>query len=425
MKSLFTDYQPEKTLFPKTAKEVQKIIKDANRKGTPLVPVSSGTNLQDTHLPSVKGAVAVDLSQMKGIYFDALNRNAVVEPGVTFADLKKHCQKAGLRTLSAIDVPADASVLATYLEMMPLYGWIKYHPWEMLTMEGYRADGQRFATGQMAMVQDRPDKYSWGVSFAQVARLYCQAQGTLGIITKAAVTLKTATPKSQVLFFSCRNINQATRALKAFMATEEPHEIIAVNKRYLAEMLGQKSSSGMPPWTVIIVNRGFEAEEVSYKKKDMEKIAKELGGSLLSSLKGFPEAAQTILSEIKVPTGYHLHSAHRGWAPIVSIATAKQVEKCSPLLPPSSGAILMPLQAGGCFYYQPDLRYRESEIKQARKDYVDISMKLLNAGVIFPRPSALIAKQVAKQYPDNFKLLRSIKKAVDPNNIMNPGKLGL
>ena len=93
----------------------------------------------------------------------------------------------------------------------------------MLTMSGFRADGEPFATGQMAMSQERPDKYSWGVSLAQVARLYCQAQGTLGIITKAAVTLKTATPENQVLFFSCKSISQVTRALKEFMSTEEPH----------------------------------------------------------------------------------------------------------------------------------------------------------------------------------------------------------
>jgi len=120
----------------------------------------------------------------------------------------------------------EASILSTYLEMMPLYDWPKYHPWEMLTMEGYRADGERFATGQMAMEQDRPDKYSWGVSFAQVARLFCLAQGTLGIITKVAVTLKTEASKTDVLYYSCRNINQAAKALKAFVATEEPHEFL-------------------------------------------------------------------------------------------------------------------------------------------------------------------------------------------------------
>lgn len=425
MKSFFSDYLPEKTLKPESAEEVQKIIKKANKDRTPLVPVSSGANLQDTHLPALKGAVAVDLSRMKGVYFDPLNRNAVVEPGVTFEELGKLCAKKGLRTLAAIDVPVNASVLSTYLEMMPLYGWIKYHPWEMLTMEGYRADGRRFATGQMAMVQDRPDKYSWGVSFAQVARLFCQAQGTLGIITKAAVTLKAGTPKSEVLFFPCSNINRATGALKAFMATEEPHEIFAVNKRYLTEMLGAQSSSAAPAWTVIIINRGFVEEEVSYKKKDMAAVAKELGGRLLSTLKGLPKAADKILAEIKVPTGAGIHGNNRGWVPFVTISTASQIQDCAGLFPKNSGAILLPLQAGGCFYYQPDLRYRESEIRQTRKTYVDICTKLLKAGVVFPRPSALIAKQVAKQYPDNFKLLRSIKKAVDPNNIMNPGKLGL
>jgi FAD/FMN-containing dehydrogenase len=85
----------------------------------------------------------------------------------------------------------------------------------------------------------------------------------------------------------------------------------------------------------------------------------------------------------------------------------------------------MPLQAGGCFYYQPDLRYPKGAEKEGRQTYRTISGRLLKQGVTFPRPSALIAQQVAATYPRYFTLLRSIKKAVDPYHIMNPGKLAL
>jgi len=425
MSNFFAEHKPEKTLYPKTAEDVRQIIKEANRDRRTLVPVSSGANLQDTHLPSVAGATAVDLSGMKGIYFDALNRNVVVEPGVTFADLADRCREHGLRTLTAIDVPKEASVLATYLEMMPLYGWPKYHPWEMLTMEGYRADGQHFATGQMAMSQNRPDKYSWGCSFAQVARLFCQAQGTLGIITKAAVTLKSAPPHAQVLFMACTTINQAMRALKALLATEQPHEIFAANRVYLAELLRDEPAATLPAWTVIIVNRGFEAEEVAYKLKDMRVVAKELGGQLQTSLRGAPGAGQGILAEIEAPTGAVLHSSRQGWAPFVTISTAQQIAQSAGFFKKDSGAIMMPLQAGACFYYQPDLRYQVDQLQKARKEYGAVAGTLLGLGVQFPRPSVLIAKQVARRYPNSFKLLRSIKQAVDPVNIMNPGKLGL
>lgn len=425
MKSFFTDFEPSKTLKPASASEVQEIIKKANRDKTPLVPVSTGSNLQDTHLPTVKGAVAVDLSGLKGMYFDAPNRNLIVEPGVTFADVEKQCARAGLRTLTSIDVPKTASILTTYLEMMPLYQWPKYHPWEMLTMEGYRADGHRFATGQMAMVQDRPDKYSWGVSFAMVARLYCMAQGTLGIITKAAVTLKTAMKEADVLYYPCTSIAKAMQALKAFQFTEEPHEIFAVNKVYLAELLGEKATKDMPAWTVVIVNRGADKAEIAYKRQDAGEIARQLGGSLKTGIKGAKNASKTILAEIASPTGYALHTGAKQWAPVCSIATADQISALSGAMPRNSGAILMPLQAGGCFYYQPDFRYAEGDLVKTRKEYVAACENMLKAGVLFPRPSALIAKQVARQYPDSFNVLKSIKKAVDPKNIMNPGKLGL
>jgi FAD/FMN-containing dehydrogenase len=425
MSNFFSDYKSSKTALPTSSEEVKEIIKHANRTRTPLVPVSTGTNLQDTHLPSVKGATTVNLSQLDRIlYFDAKNRNAVIEPGVTFDQLEKICADEGLRTLTAIDVPKEASVLGTYLEMMPLYGWPKYHPWEMLTMQGFRADGEPFATGQMAMKQDRPDKYSWGVSFAQVARLFCQAQGTLGIITAAAITLKTATPENRVLFFPCKNINEATRALKTFIATEEPHEIFAVNRTYFSELLGGVSARELPPWTVVLVTRGFEKDEVAYKKKDLSALAKQLGGEIITRLSRTAEAR--ILSEISSPSGYALHAGDDfERVPYVTIATAQQIKDCSSLFAKNSGALLMPLQAGACFYYQPDLRYEEKNLKKARAEYTGICGKLLKAGVMFPRPSALIARQVAAFYQDNFKLLKSIKKAVDPNNIMNPGKLGL
>jgi len=69
--------------------QLQALVDWANRTRTPLVPVSSaGPHSHGDTVPSVGGAVIVELSAMKRIVrVDRRNRIAMVEPGVTFDEL--------------------------------------------------------------------------------------------------------------------------------------------------------------------------------------------------------------------------------------------------------------------------------------------------------------------------------------------------
>ena len=81
--------RPAYVVRPRTAEEVQKLVKLANETNTPLVPVSSGApHFRGDTVPGIGGAVIVDLSRMKKMIFvDRPRRVAMVEPGVTFGEL--------------------------------------------------------------------------------------------------------------------------------------------------------------------------------------------------------------------------------------------------------------------------------------------------------------------------------------------------
>src|SRR4030042_4860248 len=87
--SFVTQIMPRCVVKPGNADEVQKIVKWANETLTPLVPVSSGLpHFRGDTVPSVDGAVIVDLSRMNKIMrVDPVNRVAMVEPGVPFGKL--------------------------------------------------------------------------------------------------------------------------------------------------------------------------------------------------------------------------------------------------------------------------------------------------------------------------------------------------
>jgi len=123
----------EKPLFivkPQTADQVERLIGLARESRINLVTSSSGSpHMKGGTLLQSKGVV-VDLSEMnKIILMDRRNKVAVIEPGVTFPQLKEEAEKNNLKILSPLLPKAGKSVLASYLERDPIL--ITKYLWDM------------------------------------------------------------------------------------------------------------------------------------------------------------------------------------------------------------------------------------------------------------------------------------------------------
>ena len=139
---------------PKNTSETQQVVKWANRTGTGLVPISSGSpHFWGDTVPSAGGVVIVDLSRMKKIIrVDARNRVALVEPGVTFSELQPEVEREELRLNMPLLPRSSKSVVASLLErepvIMPRFHWDMMDP--LACTEIIWGSGDLFRTGSAA-----------------------------------------------------------------------------------------------------------------------------------------------------------------------------------------------------------------------------------------------------------------------------------
>ena len=86
-------HMPEFVVAPITVDEVQKIILLANKEKIPVVPFVSGSNLGGLTIP-LEGGIIVDLKRMNKILeVNERDQYAIIEAGVTFADIKDYLDK--------------------------------------------------------------------------------------------------------------------------------------------------------------------------------------------------------------------------------------------------------------------------------------------------------------------------------------------
>jgi 4-cresol dehydrogenase (hydroxylating) flavoprotein subunit len=174
---------------PKSVEDIQLILRQANENITPVYPYSLGLNWGlGSRLPVEDGCVLLDLSQMnKIIRVESHFHYAVIEPGVTQQAMFEHLKNNNLgMMLNVTGSSPAASIVGNMLERGS--GFLKHKIEDLLGLEVVLPNGNVIKTGFWAEAEEGRDvtNFKYGVG-PDLTGLFCQ--GNFGVVTKAVVRL--------------------------------------------------------------------------------------------------------------------------------------------------------------------------------------------------------------------------------------------
>jgi FAD/FMN-containing dehydrogenase len=438
--------------------QVQDVVKWANQTRTPLVPVSSGPphHHGDT-VPALPEAVIVDLTGMKKIiHLDLRNRMVIVEPGVTFGELQPFLAQSGLRLSSPLAPRANKSVLTSLLErepiVIPRYQWAALDP--LRCLEIVWGDGNRITTGEAGSLGSLQEE--WDKKLAQVNpqgpaqtdfyKIASAAQGSMGIATWASLKCEINPTVHNLYFIPAEKLEDLLDFAYSVLRIRFGDELLILNRPSLASVLARRQEeiptlvSTLPAWTLLLGIAGRDRlpeKRLAFQEKDLTAMAAGAGLPFLRTLPGIDSRAA--LAAVLGPvagkdwrTGvrdacqeiFFLNTLEK--APEFIAAMNAMADSCA--FPRSDiGIYLQPIHQGTSCHIEFDLPFNRSDPAETQKTkllYLAASRQMALQGGYFSRPYGAWAELAFNRDAMSAAVVRKIKGIFDPNNVMNPGKLG-
>ncbi|MDY7037101.1 MAG: FAD-binding oxidoreductase [Thermodesulfobacteriota bacterium] len=179
---------PTCVILPRTTKEVQAVVKVANRYKVPFLPAST---YWVTHCAAKRDdQMIIDLKRMNTLEIDEKNMYAVVGSGVIYSQLQEEAMKRGLYTTTP-GGGAQVSVLANHLVwgLSPLSFRNGLPTRRILGVEWVLPDGEIVRLGSLSMGDDPYWGEGPGPDLRGMLRGWIGWFGSLGVVTRMAVKL--------------------------------------------------------------------------------------------------------------------------------------------------------------------------------------------------------------------------------------------
>ncbi|MBN1190765.1 MAG: FAD-binding oxidoreductase [Dehalococcoidales bacterium] len=449
---------PAAVVRPGDSAAVIEIVNLAKKTRTPLVPVSSGApHFRGDTVPSTGGSVVVDLSRMKKVlHIDRKNRAAMFEAGTTFEELSPAIAEKGLRLNMPLLPRRSKSVAGSLLEreavLMPKYHWDIADP--LACTEVIFGTGEMFRTGAAAgsgTIEEQwaaggSQKEAAGPSSASWYRLIQGSQGTMGIVTWVSARCELIPRLEEPFFIGSSGLEKILDMLHWLIRLRLVNECLVLNNTNLAMILAsagkgdyQSLRAALPPWVLFFNIAAYEylsEERICGQVKDMTGLTQRICVEAVKSLDAV--TARDFLKIVQKPSPEPYWKLHRrGGAQDILFLTlydriAGQVrcmyDAATAAGYPSTdlGVYLQPVVQGVNCHCEFNLFYDPAgseESDRIKKLTHSATAELLAAKAYFSRPYGENARMICNRDAASAAALKKVKAIVDPENIMNPGKL--
>ena len=415
---------PEAVAFVECNEEVAEIVRICVQYQKPIIPFGTGTSLEG-HVAALQGGVCLDVSGMNQVL--EVNENDLdcrVQAGVTRKQLNQHLRNSGL--FFPIDPGADASLGGMTATRASGTNAVRYGTMRenVLGLTVVTADGRIIRTGTRAR------KSSAGYD---LTRLFVGSEGTLGIITEIQLRLYGVPEAISAAVCSFETMEGAVNTTISTIQMGIPVARIELLDEVQVDAINRYSDFdyALKP-TLFFEFHGTEAW-VKEQAEMVKEISTEEGGSDFQW--STREQEKQKLWEARHNAYYAalaLRPGSKGWAtdvcvPISRLAdcileTRSDIEE-SGLTVPLVGHV-----GDGNFHllFLIDPENEEEELKLYQPLNDRLVERALRMGGTCTGEHGIGSgkiKYMEAEHGDSLDLMRQIKQAFDPDNLMNPGKM--
>jgi len=415
---------PDIVCFPENIGEVTAIVNVARDAGLPIVPFGAGTSLEG-HVHAIHGGICIDLTRMNRVVaIRSDDLDVTVEAGVTRLQLAKALRNTGL--MFPIDPGADATIggmTATRASGTTAvrYGTMREN---VLALTVVLADGRTIRTGTRAR------KSAAGYD---LTRLFVGSEGTLGVITEITLRLHPVPESVSAAVCSFPDVASAAATVIATIQMGIPVARIELLDEAQVDAINKYSKCSYPLTpTLFFELHGSSERQVAEERESVAAIATEHGG------RGFDWATRL---EDRERLWKARHNAHysalalrpgaRVWTtdvcvPISQLATCV-VETQRDHAGASFPVLLVGHAGDGNFHLQYVLDPNsQAELDEASRLNDRLVARALSLGGTCTGEHGVGTgkmKFLRDEHGDAVDVMRAIKRALDPDNLMNPGKI--
>ena len=415
---------PAAVVFAQSTQEVAEVVTLASQYRVPVIPFGIGSSLEG-HLLAVQGGISIDVSRMNQVLtINAEDLTVSVQPGVTRKQLNEAVKSTGL--FFPIDPGADATLGGMSATRASGTNAVRYGTMRenVLALEVVTASGEVIRTGT------RAKKSSAGYD---LTRLMVGSEGTLGVITEVTVKLYPLPEAISAAVCSFPSIEAAVRTTIQIIQMGIPIARVELIDANSVRMVNAHSKLTLREEPQLLMEFHGSPASVKEQAEAVQEIAAEFGGNAF-------EWATTPEERTRLWTARHnayfAAIQSRPGCRAISTDTCVPISRLADCLLDSvaeadaSGLpyFLVGHVGDGNFHFgyliDPDNPAERATAEQLNHALVARALRLEGTcsgehGVGLHKIDFLLTEAGSGAVG----MMRTIKQALDPHNIMNPGKI--